>query len=559
VLLDRPVRASRPRCFLQTLAIFCLLVTPSTGASQENPAGPAPQPAQPITAMAAVERADQSATLMFSNRSIVVFRARVMGRLPADRAAVASRLLEGLVNDRLTGPIEVRSLENSRLILIANRSTIALTPLDVDELAGETLDEVTARAVSTLQVALSEALEARTPWVIVQGVLLSLVAIVVAIALLVAIVRGHRVIARRLVLGAEKRIARAGEGSLEVLRASRVFEFWRRSISLVSILLGLFVAYSALTFILRRFPYTRPWGESMRSFMLEKISTLAIDMLHAIPALFTVALIFIVARFFIRLLQLFFKAIELGNVQVEWLHPETAQPTRRLITALLWVFAAVMAYPYLPGSDTDAFKGASVFIGLVISLGSSGLVNQVMSSFMITYSRALRLGDFVRIGDVEGTVTHVGVLSTKIKTLRAEEVTLPNAVVVATNTTNYSRLADGEGVYTPTSVTIGYDTPWRQVQSLLLTAAERTPGLRKAPAPRVLQSELQDFGVKYVLQVGVERQEQRGLTMSALHANILDAFNEGGVQIMTPAYEGDPAEPKIVPKERWHTVPARAE
>jgi small-conductance mechanosensitive channel len=297
----------------------------------------------------------------------------------------------------------------------------------------------------------------------------------------------------------------------------------------------------------------------MRSFMLEKISTLAIDMLHAIPALFTVALIFIVARFFIRLLQLFFKAIELGNVQVEWLHPETAQPTRRLITALLWVFAAVMAYPYLPGSDTDAFKGASVFIGLVISLGSSGLVNQVMSSFMITYSRALRLGDFVRIGDVEGTVTHVGVLSTKIKTLRAEEVTLPNAVVVATNTTNYSRLAGGDGVYTPTSVTIGYDTPWRQVQSLLLTAAERTSGLRKAPAPRVLQSELQDFGVKYVLQVGVERQEQRGLTMSALHANILDAFNEGGVQIMTPAYEGDPAEPKIVPKERWHTVPARTE
>jgi small-conductance mechanosensitive channel len=543
----------------QSLAIVCLVLALSMGASPESAAGQAPQPPPTATAVAAIEPSGQSATLTFSNRPIVVLRARVMGRAPAERAAVAARLLEGLVNDRLTGPIEVRSLENSRLIVVANRSTIALTPLDVDELAGETLDEVTARAVSTLQVALAEALEARTPWVIVQGVLLSLVAIGVAIALLVAIVRGHRVIARRLVLGAEQRIARAGEGSLEVLRASRVFEFWRRSISLVSILLGLFVAYSALTFILRRFPYTRPWGESMRSFMLAKISTLAIDMLQAIPALFTVVLIFIVARFFIRLLQLFFKAIELGNVQVEWLHPETAQPTRRLFTALLWVFAAVMAYPYLPGSDTDAFKGASVFIGLVISLGSSGLVNQVMSSFMITYSRALRLGDFVRIGEVEGTVTHVGVLSTKVKTLRGEEVTLPNAVVVATNTTNYSRLADGEGVYTPTSVTIGYDTPWRQVQSLLLTAAERTPGLRKVPAPRVLQFELQDFGVKYVLLVSVERLQQRGLTMSALHANILDAFNESGVQIMTPAYEGDPAEPKIVPKERWHTVPARTE
>jgi small-conductance mechanosensitive channel len=550
-------RASRLRRLLRILAILGVIVTPSIGASQENPAGPAPQPAQPVTTMAAIERLGESATLTFSNRPIVVLRARVMGRLPAERAAVARRLLDGLVEDRLSGPIEVRTLESSRIIAVGNRSVIALTPLDVDDLAGETLDEVTARAVSTLQLALAEALEARAPWVIVRAVLLSLLAIGLAIALLLAIVRGHRIIAQRLVLAAERRIVRAGEGSLEVLRASRVFEFWRRAISLASILLGLFVAYSVLTFILRRFQYTRPWGESMRSFMLERISTLAIDMLHAIPALFTVALIFIVARFFVRLLQLFFKAIEVGNVQVDWLHPETAQPTRRLITALLWVFAAVMAYPYLPGSDTDAFKGASVFIGLVISLGSSGLVNQVMSSFMITYSRALRLGDFVRIGDVEGTVTHVGVLSTKIKTLRGEEVTLPNAVVVATNTTNYSRFADSEGVFTPTSVTIGYETPWRQVQSLLLAAADRTPGIRKSPAPRVLESELQEFGVKYTLLVGVEQLPRRGLTMSALHGNILDTFNEFGVQIMTPAYEGDPAEPKIVPKAKWYAEPAR--
>ncbi len=134
------------------------------------------------------------------------------------------------------------------------------------------------------------------------------------------------------------------------------------------------------------------------------------------PSFFTVVLIFLIARFVIRLLRLFFTAVEQGTVEVPWLHPDTAQPTRRLVATLLWIFAAVMAYPYLPGSGTDAFKGASVFIGLVVSLGSSGLVNQVMSSFMITYSRSLRLGDFVRVGEVEGTVTYVGVLSTKVRT-----------------------------------------------------------------------------------------------------------------------------------------------
>jgi len=557
-VLDRFVRAPRTRRLLLSLAILCLFLWPSTGATEGSPASQEPQPAAaPVTTAAAVEPAGQTATLTFSNRPIVVYRATVMGRPPAERAAVAARLLQGLVDDRLSGPIEVRALESNRIIAVANRSVIALTPLDVDPLTGETLDEVTARAVSTLQLALAEALEARTPRVIFIGAVQSLLALGVAALVLLVIARGHQRIARWLVLAAERRIARAGEGSLEVLRSSRLFDFWRRSISLVSIALGLFVGYSALTFMLRRFPYTRPWGESMRSFMLAEISNLGSGMLNAIPSLFTVALIFLVARFFVRLLHLFFRAAEQGTVQLPWLHADTAQPTRRLLTALIWLFAAVMAYPYLPGSETDAFKGASVFIGLVISLGSSGIVNQVMSSFMITYSRALRVGDFVRIGEVEGTVYHVGVLSTKIKTLRAEDITVPNAIVVATTTTNYSRVDDGEGVYTPTSVTINYDTPWRQVQSLLLTAADRTPGIRKTPPPRVFQSELQDFGVRYTLLVCVERLQQRGLTMSALNANILDAFNEYGVQIMTPAYEGDPEVPKIVPKEKWYTEPAK--
>src|SRR5262249_40766019 len=184
-----------------------------------------------------------------------------------------------------------------------------------------------------------------------------------------------------------------------------------------------------------------------------------------------------------------------------WLHSEAAQPTRRLVTALLWVFAVVVAYPYLPGSQTEAFKGVSVLLGLMVTFGSSGLVNQIMSGFMVTYSRALRVGDFVRIGDVEGTVTHLGILSTKLRTPRNEEVTIPNGVVVSQTTTDYSRFSASDGVFTSTSVTIGYDAPWRQVQALLLGAAERTPGLRREPTPFVLQTALEDFYVQYTLFV----------------------------------------------------------
>jgi small-conductance mechanosensitive channel len=262
------------------------------------------------------------------------------------------------------------------------------------------------------------------------------------------------------------------------------------------------------------------------------------------------------ARFALRLMGLWFQAVERGSIQPRWLYPETAQPTRRLVSTLVWLFAIVMAYPYLPGSDSEAFKGVSVFVGLMVTFGSSGIVNQIMSGFMITYSRAVRLGDFVRIGDIEGTVEHLGVLSTKVKTLRQEEVTIPNAVVVSQTTTDYSRNGDLEGVFTPTSVTIGYDTPWRQVHALLLNAAERTAGTRRQPEPLVMQAGLEDFYVKYTLWVCLERQQNKPFVLNDLHANIQDMFNEYGVQIMSPNYVLDPAAPKVVAKKDWFAAPA---
>jgi small-conductance mechanosensitive channel len=551
--------ARRNRVFA-TLVVLGLMATVSWGAAQGTPAVQTPEPAvaQPVTAVVGIEPSGQSATVMFSNRPIAVLRARVLGRMPAERAASSERLLHELAAQRISGPVEVRVIEGSRAVTVAARTVLVLTPVDLDDVTGETLDETTARAVSVLNLALAEALEARRPAALLRSAAMSVLALAVAAFLLFVLARGHRRIGRWLIQTAEDKLARSGTGPLEVLRASRVFEFWRSFVSLVSIALSLFVVYSAVTFILRRFPYTRPWGESMRAFMLDSLSRLGLDMVHAVPALFTVIVIFLIARFFIRVLQLFFKAIEQGRVEVKWLHPETAQPTRRLMTLLLWIFALVMAYPYLPGSSTDAFKGASVFIGLVLSLGSSGLVNQIMSSFMITYSRALRLNDYVDVGHVEGTVTQVGVLSTKIKTPRGEEVTIPNAVVVAATTTNYSRFAT-DGVYMSTSVTIGYDTPWRQVQSMLLIAAARTAGVRQTPEPKVRQAELQDFYVKYTLLVCAEQPERRHSTLSTLHEHILDVFNEYGVQITSPNYETDPEGLKVVPKDRWYAAPAREE
>jgi small-conductance mechanosensitive channel len=386
----------------------------------------------------------------------------------------------------------------------------------------------------------------------------ALAVLLTGVLLAFAVSRLHRAVSARLVDLAEATVTKSGIADVNLLRASRLIEIQRRLTSYAAVVLYLVIAYSVIAIILRRFPFTRPWGESMRGFLFETGINVGLGIAHAIPGLVTIAIIVFLTRFVVRLIALWFHAFEQGSITgPRWLHPETSQPTRRLLTAAAWLFAIVLIFPYVPGSQTDAFKGISVLVGLIVTLGSSGLMNQVMSSFMITYSRALRIGDFVRIGEVEGTVMQLGMLSTKVNTVFGEEVTIPNAVVIAQTTTDFSRMV-GEGVLTRTSVTIGYDTPWRQVHSLLLTAATRTPGIRKDVKPSVFQASLQDFYVEYTLAFGLERQDQRVNILAALHANIQDLFNEYGVQIMSPHYLGDPASPKVVPADKWFAAPAHA-
>jgi small-conductance mechanosensitive channel len=216
----------------------------------------------------------------------------------------------------------------------------------------------------------------------------------------------------------------------------------------------------------------------------------------------------------------------------------------------------VVAYPYIPGSETEAFKGLSVLIGLMITLGSTGLINQIISGLFVIYSRSVRPEDYVRIGDIEGQVTDVGFLATKLKTPRQEEITIPHSVLVGTATTNYSRLAGPDGMVVTASVTIGYDVPWRQVHALLLLGASRTRGIRTDPSPRVLQRELSDFYVQYHLMAHLEEGKSRAEVLSDLHAQIQDAFNEFGAQIMSPHFESQPERRVLVPKSEWHTAPA---
>jgi small-conductance mechanosensitive channel len=305
--------------------------------------------------------------------------------------------------------------------------------------------------------------------------------------------------------------------------------------------------------VLQRFAYTRPWGEALTSWLLDLLARFALGAVAALPGLATALLIFVLARLVTRASTAVLGQVERGELHLGWLDVDTAGPTRRVGNLLVWLFALAMAYPHLPGADSESFKGVSVLAGLMLSLGASGVVGQAMSGLTLMYARALRVGEYVKIGDTEGTVSVVGLFATKIHTGLGEEVSLPNAVVFSQPVRNFSRLvADGQFML-HTAVTIGYETPWRQVHAMLLEAARRTPGVAAEPAPYVVQTALSDFYVEYRLCAQSSRSapQRRAEAMSRLHAHIQDVFNENGVQIMSPHYLADPPQPQVVPPGRW--------
>jgi small-conductance mechanosensitive channel len=336
-----------------------------------------------------------------------------------------------------------------------------------------------------------------------------------------------------------------------VLRAAQVS--MRVMLAAAVLVLGyLWVAYS-----LEQFPYTAPWGERLGLFLFDLLWEFGRGALAALPGLFVVLIIVLIARWCARVINVIFAGVQSGTISLPGLERETARTSQTLLIFVIWLFALVVAYPYIPGSETDAFKGLSVLIGLMITLGSTGLINQVISGLFVIYSRSVRPEDYVRIGEIEGEVISIGSLATKLRTPRREEITIPHSVLVATATTNYSRLAGADGMVITASVTIGYDVPWRQVHALLLLGASRTRGIRKEPPPGVLQRELSDFYVQYQLLAHLEDGKNRAAVISELHAQIQDAFNEYGVQIMSPHFESQPKKPVFVPQSDWYAAPAR--
>ncbi|MCT8166994.1 MULTISPECIES: mechanosensitive ion channel family protein [unclassified Pseudomonas] len=499
----------------------------------------------------------EPAELRIANRTIFTFHATLLGETPTARAQRATAVIEETLRGTDELPVRVDRILNSHLVLLGGRRAFIVAPQDLGVQGGDTREAAELAAANLRQV-VDETGEARSVRFLLKALGYSALATLLFVVVIKGANLGRRKLRGRLPLLMRERARQIKVGQLPLFDMQYVYFLIDRLLRLTYWVIVALLSYQWLSFVLSQFPYTRPWGESLNLYLLDLLRYLLDGILQAVPGIVVAVMIFFIARgisaFSKRLLE---RLARPGTLK--WLTEETLQPTTRLTSLGIWLFALVMAYPYLPGSGTDAFKGLSVLLGLMISLGASSVVGQAAAGLILTYSRTLKAGEYVRVGDNEGTVTEVGMFNTTIRTGLGEVLTLPNSMITGSVTRNYSRAVQGRGYIVDTVVTIGYDTPWRQVEAMLVEAAQRTEGILANPSPQVFQTGLSDFYPEYrlVAQAVPSEPRPRAELLSLLHANIQDVFNEYGVQIMSPHYLADPPQEKWVPRERWFAAPAR--
>jgi small-conductance mechanosensitive channel len=538
-----------PAVLLVLAAFAAALYVPAAWAQGAAPAAGA--------AEAAPEEAVVTAPVIVDG--VVLFRVRGVSsfQAPARAGTIAERIVT-VAADPAVSPDSLRIDETDVASRIMADRHLLMGVLDADARIEGVRREVLATAYrDRIRTAIVAYRADRTAVAFERGAVRAASASAVFAVLVVAVFWSWRRIDRAIESRFRKRIDELSARSSDIVSATSLWTSVRSAIRLVRSAVLVVTGFLFLEYGLSLFPQTRPVAWNLGQWFMQPLATMWASFTATIPSLIFLAILFFVVRLVLTIIRRFFEAVDQGRLQLRQFEQEWAAPTYRLVRLLVVAFAVVVGYPYIPGSSSEAFKGISLFLGVVFSLGSSSFLANMIAGYSMNYRRLFKVGDRVKIGEVTGEVTATRLQVTHVRTIRNEEVTIPNSVILNTHVVNYSALARSRGLILAATVGIGYETPWRQVEAMLLEAARRTPLAKPDPAPFIRQQALGDFAVTYALCVFTDDPMKMEATYTELHRNILDVFNEYGVQIMTPAYEGDPATPKVVPPDQWYMAPAR--
>jgi small-conductance mechanosensitive channel len=511
--------------------------TPATPAEPDTGQGMLPTPEEAATPET-VATPPKPAPVFLGGKELFRVRAARNGMNPNARAVAIRSRLEAAVLDVDTSADSVRLVRTTDGIEVrlGDHYLWTITRDDIQGMgvaaAAHAIGELPARVTAGI---LKER-AARRPLGILTAALIALgitiLAVVVGRLLLVASRRWSAFLKRTL----PRYLGGIRVGGYEVLSQNQLTGTAGGVLARLDVIAWLLLLYGYLTALFSLFPWSQGWSWRLLEFARMELMLGLTAIGLAIPGLLVIALIVAVTQWVIGVSDRFFDAIEAGTVTVGWMHQELGRPTKKLVRILLWVVAAMIAYPFIPGSDSKAVQGISLLLGVMVSLGSSNFIGNAVAGMALTYARAFSIGDRVKIGEHIGTIVSLGFFATKLRTVWNEEVTLPNGQVASQPIVNFTRLAAGPGLLLHTQVSLGYDEDWRIVHRLLLEAAGRVEGIEPEPEPFVLQRALNDYTISYELNCMTRRSHEMRPLYSRLHEEIQDAFARAGVEILSPAY-----------------------
>lgn len=456
---------------------------------------------------------------------------------PQERATAIEARLARLASDRLfpLDDIQINDVGNNTILTTGDTIVMALTDRDAAPL-GQARQTVAKNYAKRIQTALAEFREKRTLHSLLIDISLALLDTAILVALLVIFHKTFPKLYSRIDAWRGTVIRSIKIQNVELLSADQIAAGLIGLAKGIRITAVFFLLYIYITTVLGIFPWTQGISSSLFGAILSTLTTIGRAFVTYIPNVASIVVIIVVTRYVIKLIALLFNGISRGAITFAGFYPEWAGPTYKIVRFFVVVFAIIACFPHIPGAQSEGFRGISVFLGLLISLGSASAFGNAVSGVVLTYMRPFRIGDRVKIADATGDVMEKTLLVTRLRTIKNVDVTIPNAMVLGSHLINFSACAREQGLILHTSVTIGYDAPWRTVHELLIAAARATPHILEKPEPFVLQTSLNDFYVAYEINAYTDQPNLMATTYAELHQNIQDKFNEAGVEIMSPHY-----------------------
>lgn len=476
---------------------------------------------------------------------------------PADERAadIASRIEEIAETGQATPTIRIQKTEFGPAVYIDENYITTVTQAD-EEYEGQDAPVLAKRIGERVKAEILAYRERRTE----EGITESYIAAVGWTIAFLLITAGLWLVVRFLLRRVDKQIIawvrRVESTTGKIARTEAIVSVTHMILRVLGFLLFVILLYRYLSQVLYSFPATRGLAAILLEYFTGPIFAVVDAIVGEIPDLIMLVIIFFITRYLLKIVRVIFENIELGLIKIEGFEAGWVWPTYRIAKVAVIIFGVVFAYPYIPGSGTTAFQGITIFLGVILSFGSSSVISNLLAGLFVIYRRSVNVGDWIKVNEKIGSVESITVLETLLRSVKNELISIPNSQLLGSEVVNYTRRGETEGILVHTRVGIGYEEPQQKVEAMLLEAVARTSGLRSKPPPFVLRSELADYAVVYEVNACPDELDALPRLESDLHANILDVFHENQVQIMTPSYIADPEIPKIAPTEDMKKVEA---